>query len=407
MTNTADPAVESGLRVTIVNTSFAPDILGGAERSVGELADELRRRGHYVTVVCLGRRGDTVIQDEGRLIRIPSRAYEHLLKAQRGAAGKALWHVTELFRVVTAVRLRRVFRADRPDVVHFNNLAGFGWLAWLVARPFASVQTFRDYALLCTSATGQHGDRICRSDHPRCRVLKWPFKLRGLRPDVATAVSAYTASRHVEGHLTDAQGRVDVVYNSPLSTTPRSHSTTEHTVPVIGFIGRVAFDKGIAVLFDAFRRVHQQHQCSLLVAGPVSADDRGRLEEGYGDLLSKGAVRLAGPMTADDFYSQVDVVAVPTQWQEPFGRVAAEALMAGTPLLYSRVGGLPEVAELYGGTSTAVDDAANAESWADALQRAFDGRFDTASAALAGPSPSTDEYLLCYREAIARHRART
>jgi glycosyltransferase involved in cell wall biosynthesis len=37
------------------------------------------------------------------------------------------------------------------------------------------------------------------------------------------------------------------------------------------------------------------------------------------------------------------VVVVPSVWQEPFGRVALEALMHGTPVVASRRGGLPEI----------------------------------------------------------------
>jgi glycosyltransferase involved in cell wall biosynthesis len=37
-----------------------------------------------------------------------------------------------------------------------------------------------------------------------------------------------------------------------------------------------------------------------------------------------------------------DVVALPAQWQEPFGRVVAEALMTGRPVVATAVGGIPE-----------------------------------------------------------------
>ncbi len=45
------------------------------------------------------------------------------------------------------------------------------------------------------------------------------------------------------------------------------------------------------------------------------------------------AVRILGKM---------DIVLVPSQWQEPFGRVAVEALQAGSCVLVSDAGGLPE-----------------------------------------------------------------
>lgn len=40
--------------------------------------------------------------------------------------------------------------------------------------------------------------------------------------------------------------------------------------------------------------------------------------------------------------AEMDLILVPSQWQEPFGRVAVEALQVGTGVLVSDVGGLPE-----------------------------------------------------------------
>src|SRR5262249_34209408 len=43
-----------------------------------------------------------------------------------------------------------------------------------------------------------------------------------------------------------------------------------------------------------------------------------------------------------EFYAQSRVVLVPSLWEETFGRVAAEALANGVPVLASRRGALPE-----------------------------------------------------------------
>ncbi|MBK7864929.1 MAG: glycosyltransferase [Archangiaceae bacterium] len=51
---------------------------------------------------------------------------------------------------------------------------------------------------------------------------------------------------------------------------------------------------------------------------------------------------------ADDVqrvYPALDVLAVPSQWREPFGRVSVEAQACGVPVLASQVGGLPETLE--------------------------------------------------------------
>ena len=59
------------------------------------------------------------------------------------------------------------------------------------------------------------------------------------------------------------------------------------------------------------------------------------------------------------------VVIVPSRWQEPFGRVALEALMLGTPVIASRRGGLAEIVS-NGKTGILVEP--NVEDIAEALR---------------------------------------
>jgi len=65
-----------------------------------------------------------------------------------------------------------------------------------------------------------------------------------------------------------------------------------------------------------------------------------------------------------EMFSTVDAFLVPSQWEEPFGRVAAEALANGLPTLCSNIGGLPEVTsnELFLVTPNKV------EEWFERLQ---------------------------------------
>jgi UDP-glucose:(glucosyl)LPS alpha-1,2-glucosyltransferase len=48
------------------------------------------------------------------------------------------------------------------------------------------------------------------------------------------------------------------------------------------------------------------------------------------------------PERMHEIYAQADLVIVPSQFEEPFGMVALEALAAGRPVLAFRRGGLPE-----------------------------------------------------------------
>lgn len=77
------------------------------------------------------------------------------------------------------------------------------------------------------------------------------------------------------------------------------------------------------------------------------------------------------PRTTDmaAIYAQARLMLVPSQWEEAFGRVVAEAQVSGIPAIASAIGGLPEAVG-DGGTLLPAD--APAHHWAAALRRIWD-----------------------------------
>lgn len=83
-----------------------------------------------------------------------------------------------------------------------------------------------------------------------------------------------------------------------------------------------------------------------------------------------------------DFYARSRVVLVPSLWEETFGRVAAEALANGLPVLASRRGALPEtlggagllfdIPEPYTTRMLDVPTAGEVAGWVEAIERLYD-----------------------------------
>jgi glycosyltransferase involved in cell wall biosynthesis len=96
----------------------------------------------------------------------------------------------------------------------------------------------------------------------------------------------------------------------------------------------------------------------------------------------------------------VDAVVVPTQWEEPFGRVAAEAIVSGCALIYSAVGGLPEVARMFGGKTISVPGYAGPDAWARAIDQAVAGNWET-NGVINAPLDATSSYVTVYRSVLS------
>jgi glycosyltransferase involved in cell wall biosynthesis len=111
--------------------------------------------------------------------------------------------------------------------------------------------------------------------------------------------------------------------------------------PAVGYLGRLDPRKGVEDVCRAAATVDAEF---LIAGAPLLAD------ESYVDELKKlaqdsapGKVRFLGPVSDPwEFLSRLDVLVVPSR-REPWGRVAAEALIAGVPVIAADTGGLPEI----------------------------------------------------------------
>jgi glycosyltransferase involved in cell wall biosynthesis len=386
-----DTAIIARVKVLLVNTSYPPFVIGGAELSVQELAEDLAADGHVVRVLCLAPRSRRDAHRDADASPEPGRVSVRRLWRRRlhpegrhpARWARALWHVGELLRLREYAALRAEIRQGRPDVVHLNNIAGFGWLAWLAVRRVPTVQTVRDYSLVCTSSFGEHNHSVCSRRSLRCRILKAPFTLSWLRPRRVVGVSDYVWRRMRAAGVRGRDDTPTIVRNRPRPSGDAAESATpSHRadgLPVVGYLGRLDADKGVGILHEAVRLLRAGGiEVRLLIAGGPTSYGRA-LTDRYALEYAAGACVQLGYVDPGDLLARCDVLAVPTQWHEPFGRVAAEALQAGTPVVASHVGGLPELADLYGEGIRTVTGFSDPGAWATAL----------ASALADGPRPTT------------------
>jgi glycosyltransferase involved in cell wall biosynthesis len=162
--------------------------------------------------------------------------------------------------------------------------------------------------------------------------------------DALVSVSDASA-RAVELSLGLARGAVRTIYNG-VDIEPKSDAeggattATGRSEAVVGAVGRLAPEKGFDVLLQAMALLPGTH---AVVAG--DGPEREHLERLTRELGIASLVTFAGWVEAAwPEHLAPDVLAVPSR-QESFGLVAAEALMAGIPVVASAVGGLPEVLE--------------------------------------------------------------
>jgi glycosyltransferase involved in cell wall biosynthesis len=139
--------------------------------------------------------------------------------------------------------------------------------------------------------------------------------------------------------------------------------------PTVGYLARLAPEKGLHVLAEAFLLLRQMpgtESARLRIAGWLGPAHRAYAEQVFARLRQAGLehafeyvgqVDLPGKVA---FLKSLDVLAVPTTYQEPKGLFVLEAMAAGVPVVLPEHGAFPEVvAETSGGLLHRPEDPAH------------------------------------------------
>jgi glycosyltransferase involved in cell wall biosynthesis len=159
--------------------------------------------------------------------------------------------------------------------------------------------------------------------------------------DVFALVVANSAS--VERRLAEhGIGPTAVIWNGVSRRPPRPPLTNP---PTVAYAGRFTREKGVGVLLQAFAEARRAvPEARLILAGDGPERDKLRLLAR--DLGIDASVRWTGHLSREAMEREMEpawVQAVPSIFEEPFGLVAAEAMMRGTAVVASGHGGLSEI----------------------------------------------------------------
>lgn len=338
------------MKIALVNTLYFPTVVGGAERTVQELAETLAGRGHDVTVITLaeGARRDVFVHNGVNVIKVPLwNIYHPYVKKDVPTTKwrKILWHALDCFNVVMMFRLLNELSALRPDIVSTHCLAGFSLLAWqaVLWGEAKLIHVLHDYYLLC--ARSAHYDKRrgapCKAICAGCALARAPTIANARNVTAFMGVSHFILNRHNQLLQLGARPKDGVIYNSvPLPSRPPRRRMKARR---FGYLGSLIPEKGVLELVKSIGRVG---------ADSLSLDIFGAGDDLYIEKVKSlgiSNVRFHGVVDKDDALDQLDVLVIPSLWDEPFGRVVIEAMAAGVPVICASRGGMPEILADSGG----------------------------------------------------------
>jgi glycosyltransferase involved in cell wall biosynthesis len=181
--------------------------------------------------------------------------------------------------------------------------------------------------------------------------------LKLIRDQVNTVNLFLPISEYYEGFMADylriPHDRLEVVrLGINMEGYERSQSRDESKPFTIGYFARIAPEKGLHVLAEAYRELRTRVpglRCRLEVAGYLGPEHKPYLEGierqlaewGLsGEFRYHGAVDRAGKIA---FLQSIDVLSAPGHYADPKGIYALEAMACGVPFVQPNHGAFPEL----------------------------------------------------------------
>ncbi len=354
------------MKLLLVNTLYPPADVGGAERSVEQLARGLAGAGGKVSVVTLSpvSEAGVEVRDGVRVHRLPLRHFYWPYDGRRRpVVHRSMWHGLEAVSRLMDKAVDQVVEAERPDLIHAHVMTGFATSVFRTARKrgLPLVQTLRDYSMLCARAALFRNGRRCAGRCGDCILLTAGRRRAAAAVDHVVGVSRAVVETHrAAGYFRGV--RWSVIGNTAGLAPVRFLPSRAQGDPMcFGFIGRLTPEKGIEILLRATMKLPGEWR--LRIAGRGDPAYVERLQRTYADQR----IAWLGQVEASGFFGAVDVVVAPALWAEPFGRGVAEAVAHGCAVIVSDIGGLSEAA---GGACATLVGPGDVEALAGAMAQA-------------------------------------
>jgi len=334
------------MKICLIAPLFDPWQIGGAERYAKTLAEELSIKHQIVVITSAGPvpRKQDQSHHNLKVIEIKSSNVTTLYNViynygSVNSAKKALWHFFDLWDLSAYLKIRKILREEKPDLVHINGIKGFSPSLFSVIKHLRipHVLTIHDYELISRWAG------LYRKGRPISKFnlldRSYMFYLRKMSSGVTAVVSPskFTLNLHE---------KLGFLRNSHKYVIPNGIRLNKNTKPKDGFgreflfLGQITENKGPHIAVKAFKRLTEKNiKLHIVGNGPYLETLRLMAREDKRIILHE----FIPDKDMGEIFKTCSYAILPSLWYENFPLVINEVMNKGLPVIASNIGGIPEM----------------------------------------------------------------
>jgi glycosyltransferase involved in cell wall biosynthesis len=371
------------MKVLMCNSFYY--VRGGAERCFLDLIDLLESYGHEVIPFSMQHEKNFPSPYSDYFISFID--YPSLLGNNSGVSDYIRVMERVLYSREAYDNITRLIEDTKPDIAHIHGIGSETSPSILRAIKKAGipiVQTLHDYRLLCPAISFFSQGEICESCKKRRyhHVLKKRCKRDSLSASLMAGIniSFQKITRSYEGNvdLFVAPSRflkdkfLEYDFKNPIVHLPNFVNLDQfqpcyEKENYFVFYGTLSKLKGVFTMLEAMKEIPDSH---LYIAG--HGDTWDEMNDYIADNKLKN-VTMLGYLGADQLIPLVQKAMfsiVPSIWYENYSMSVLEALACATPVIGSRVGGIPE--QVTHGWNGLLFELGNAQSLAEQIRYMLD-----------------------------------
>ena len=346
------------MKILMLTWEYPPRVVGGISKVVYDLSHKMVKEGNEVTVVTY-KDGDNVKYYENDKGVEVYRVDNYMIRPNNFID----WIMQLNFNMITKVN-EIINKNGKFDVIHAHD--------WLVAYSAKSIKESYNIPLISTIHATESGRNSGIHDETQRYINDSEWMLTYESSEVI--VNSNYMKNEVQRLFGLPYDKINVIPNG-VNLQLFSNVNVDYDFrrqyamdneKIILYVGRLVYEKGIQNLIAAMPKIlDRYHDSKLIICGRGGMIDELREQVKYLGIDNK--VYFAGYCDSkkmQKMYKCADVAVFPSTY-EPFGIVAIESMLSGTPTIVSDVGGLNEIIEH--GVTGMKSYAGNANSIADSV----------------------------------------